>query len=269
MPGDGRHVRCSHGIARPSGRAWRSPKAGAAAVVAGVVASVGWGASPALAASPSSVLSAGGPVAGTIFVANAGVIGHRAGGTGPGSVTAYAPDATGDAHPETLITKGIDAPGGLTFDPSGDLWVADEAGHVVEYSRADLAQASPAPTVTISYGAGGLAFDPAGDLWVINGTNVVEFTKAEIAKSGSPKPVVSLPDNCSVAFDSSGDLWEGSSADWLAEFTTVQLAQLAKPESQATVSPCDIDPPGAPVPPGDGHIGQPGDAVPARIRPGR
>jgi len=249
MPGDARHVRCSHRLAWATGRAWCPRTVSAVALVAGVVASIGCGISPA-AAAPSP--SAPGPIAGTIFVANAGAIAHRAGGIGPGSITLYRPDATGDAHPETVITKGIDAPGGLTFDSSGDLWVADEAGHVVEYSRADLAQASPAPTVTISYGGGGLAFDSSGDLWVINGTDVAEFTRTEIANSGSPKPVVSLPDNCSVVFDSSGDLWEGSSADWLAEFTTAQLAQLANsapksPSAKVTLTSGSLNMPCRPV----------------------
>jgi hypothetical protein len=229
-----RHVRCSHIVPRAIGRARCPREVGAAALVVGVVASIGCWTSPAIAAPPSSALSATGPVAGTIFVANAGAIAHRAGGLGPGSITLYPPDATGDVHPESVITKGIDAPGGLTVDSSGDLWVANEAGHIVEYTRADLAQASPGPTVTLSYGGGGLAFDRSGDLWVINGTDVVEFTKDEIATSGSPKPVISLPDNCSVEFDSYGDLWEGSSADFLAEFTPAQLAQ---PATSASRSP--------------------------------
>jgi streptogramin lyase len=145
----------------------------------------------------------------------------------------YRPDVTGNVRPEAVLTKGIDAPGGIAVDSSGDLWVASEAGHVIEYSRADLAQASPVLTMSISYSGGGLAFDPSGDLWVINGTDVAEFTKAEIAKSGSPQPVASLPDNCSAVFVSSGDLWEGSSADWLAEFTTAQLARLARSASKS------------------------------------
>ena len=161
------------------------------------------------------------------------MIPRSTGGTGPGSITAYRPGAIGDPRPEVVITKGVHGPGGLAVDSSGDLWVANEVGSVVEYSRADLARPSPAPTVTISYVAGGLAFDPSGDLWAINGTDVAEFTKAEIAKSGSPKPVFSLPDNCSVVFDSSGDLWEGSSVDWVLEFTRAQRVQLAKSTSQS------------------------------------
>ncbi len=231
--GNPRYVRGCGSIRQAAGRARRPERVAGAAFIAGVAATIGLGTSRATAVPEPRAFSAGGPVAGTIFVANAGLIPRSTGGTGPGSITAYRPGATGDAGPELVITKGIHGPGGLTVDTSGDLWVANEVGSVVEYSRADLAKPSPAPTVTISYTAGGLAFDPSGDLWAINGTDVAEFTKAEIAKSGSPKPVFSLPDNCSVVFDSSGDLWEGSSVDWVLEFTRAQLVQLAKSTSRS------------------------------------
>ncbi len=233
MLGEASYVRCACGIRQAAGRARRPGRVAGAAFVAGVAATIGFGTSRATAVPESSAFSADGPVAGTIFVANAGLILRSTGGTGPGSITAYRPGATGDAGPEIVITKGIHGPGGLAVDSSGDLWVANEVGSVVEYSRADLAKPSPAPTVTIFYTAGGLAFDPSGDLWAINGTDVAEFTKAEMAKSGSPKPVFSLPDNCSVVFDSSGDLWEGSSVDWVLEFTRAQLVQLAKSTSRS------------------------------------
>jgi hypothetical protein len=233
MLGEASYVRCAGSLVEATGRARCPGRVAGVALVAGVVASIGFGTSLAVAAPALSALRSDGPAAGTIFVANAGLIPRSTGGTGPGSITAYRPGATGDARPEIVITKDIHGPGGLAVDSSGDLWVANEVGSVVEYSRADLAQPSPAPTVTIAYVAGGLAFDPSGDLWAINGTDVAEFTKAEIAKSGSPKPVFSLPDNCSVVFDSSGDLWEGSSDDWVLEFTRAQLVQLAKSTSQS------------------------------------
>ena len=138
-----------------AGRAPRPGRVAGAALVAGLVASIGFGTSPAIAAPELSALSAEGPVAGTIFIANAGLIPRSTGGTGPGSITAYRPGATGDPRPEVVITKGIHGPGGLTVDSSGDLWVANEVGSVVEYSRAELAKPSPTPTVTISYTASG------------------------------------------------------------------------------------------------------------------
>ena len=211
-------------------RAWRSPRPGSfawAALVAGIVGGTGLVTSPAAAAA-SGALGGAGPAPGTIFVADPGVV---SGGNalGPGFVSLYRPGASGHARPEVVVTKGMDGPGGIAVDSSGNLWVANESGDVVEYSRAELAKASPAPTVTISPGGGGLAFDPSGNLWVANGSNVVEYSKAELAKSGSPTPVITLEDDCSVAFDSSGDLWQGSTANTLAEWTKPQLAKPTKP----------------------------------------
>jgi hypothetical protein len=112
------------------------------ALVAGALASTGLTTPPAAVAATSGALGGAGPAPGTIFVANAGAGAQGAGGTGRGSVTLYRPGATGNERPETVITKGIDGPGSITLDSSGDLWVANESGNVVEYSRADLANAS-------------------------------------------------------------------------------------------------------------------------------
>ena len=151
----------------------------------------------------------GGPAPGTIFVANAGKVG---GGTGKGSVTAYHHSATGNARPRLVITDEIDGPVSLEFDSSGDLWVASNDNSVVEYGKAELAKASPAPTITLSIQSGGLAFDPSGGLWVADyGRAAIEFTKAQLAKSGSRNSVVTITYGavCSLVFDPSGDLWEG------------------------------------------------------------
>ena len=130
---------------------------------------------------------------GTIFVAN------WDNGLEGGSVTAYPPGASGDARPVVTITKGVDAPDGLAFETSGDLWVANSFNNTLnEYTRTQLAQASPAPSVVITSarysnnlnGPTGLAFDSAGDLWVVNGSgdSVVEYTQAELTKSGAEPP---------------------------------------------------------------------------------
>jgi DNA-binding beta-propeller fold protein YncE len=164
---------------------------------------------------------------------------YDGGGTGKGSVTAYRPGATGDARPELLITAGVDNPGSIAFDPSGDLWVPNSTSNtVVEYSRAELSKASPVPTVTI--GDNGQpwadAFDPSGDLWVYNDSGtVVEFTKAQLAKSGSPQPAVTLGNGVSlIAFDSSGDLWEGDGAH-VFEWAKAQLTKSGAPAPRVNI----------------------------------
>ncbi len=241
----------------PARGAWRSRRPGSiawAALVAGIVASTGLATSPAAAIASSTALPVAGPAPGTIFVTNGGV---GVGGEGPGSITLYRPGATADARPEGVITKGVDGPYGLAFDPSGDLWVANLSSKVVEYSKAGLAKASPAPSVIISsspddalYGPTGLAFDSAGNLWVGNSKDTVtEYTKAELSASGSPAPRVTIHNAAlfagggpyGLAVDPSGDVWvEGSpsaSTDAVCEYPKAQLAEPGPPAPRATISP--------------------------------
>jgi len=246
LPGIARHS-ASTSVPKKVHRRTRCPrKARAAAILGGIVAITAMVTTPVAAATNSTPPSGAGPVAGTIFVEDPGVV---SGGvaTGPGSVTLYRPGATAHTHPEVIVTKGMDGPGGIALDSSGDLWVANEGGTVVEYSRAALAEASPSPTVTLSYGGGGLAFDSAGNLWVANGTVVAEFTKAQIARSGSPKPVRALADSCSVAFDPYGDMWVGSTGSTVSEFTKAQLAKPGQVSPQVVISSSDLNGPCKPA----------------------
>ena len=231
-------------------------RAAGATLVAGVVASIGLSASPAAALTSSAALTAAGPAAGTIFVANAGGEPDGSNGTGPGSITVYRPGATGDTSPEVVVTKGIDGPNGIAVDASGDLWVANDAGNIVEYKRAQLAKASPAPSVTIQGGAFGLAFDPSGNLWV-SAAEVVEYSKAELAKSGSPSPVFTLDENdCSIAFDSSGDLWEGSHGSTVSEWTRAELSKVSvlSPAPKEVIISDDLNTPCKPAFDGSGDL---------------
>jgi hypothetical protein len=188
------------------------------------------------------------PPAGTIFAVNSGTQ-RGGGGTGNGSIAAYPPSATGDARPIIVITDGINGPGAVTFDSSGNLWVAN-ANSMVEYSKADLTKASPTPTVVISShffdnSLDAVAFNQAGDAWAgVGNGGVVEFTKSQLAKSGSPTPVVTIIDDslCSIVFDRSGNMWADSWAPLLAdpgsvfEFTKSQLAKSGSPIPRVTIS---------------------------------
>ena len=233
--------------ARPAPAAVRSRhlgRVGGTALAAGMVASVGLGTLPATAVATSRAIGAAGPVPGTIFVANGGLVGE---GTGAGSVTVYRPGASGNTRPEAVITAGVAGPGSLALDSSGNLWVADNLGTVVEYSKAELTSASPAPTVTISSGAldtpGGLTFDASGDLWVGDGGSgrIFGFAKAQLAKSGDPKPEVTLsPDLCSPDFDRSGDLWEGSGVNTLSELTKAQLTKSGSPAPKVVITSASL-----------------------------
>ena len=230
---------------RPADR--RLEAAAGAALFAGLVSIAGVVAPLAGAEPARPAPGHGGPPPGTIFVANAGTV---LGGTGvdPGSVAVYRPGTSGDAHPQTLITKGVNGPGDIALDRGGNLWVANESSDtVVEYSSRRLLAASPVPSVVLSSSRAssldnpnGIAFDPSGNLWVSNGGNssVVEFTRGELARSGSPRPRVSLanPNLCSVSFDGAGNLWEGSTGDLVSEWTKDELGRSGSPAPRVSIS---------------------------------
>jgi len=160
---------------------------------------------------------------------------------------------SGAPAPQTTISDFPSTPlSGDAFDASGDLWVSS-VNSVVEFSKAELATADPAPTVTISSSGGAqLVFDPSGDLWMVTGggldcygtpcTNeVVEYTKAQLSTSGSPTPAVtisstnvgtykSLDGPYSLAFDHTGNLWvENFDGNTTVEFGRDQLSVSGSP----------------------------------------
>jgi sugar lactone lactonase YvrE len=124
-------------------------------------------------------------------------------------------------------TGALSEPTGLAFDHTGNLWVADQGIHIVEYARNQLTRSgTPTPRVEITSRTPkvaapslrhtpvisgtlttsgtsfcgnacngpirtGLALDSAGDLWLSDIT-LMEFTPRQIAKSGSPTPAVTI-----------------------------------------------------------------------------
>jgi hypothetical protein len=157
--------------------------------------------------------------------------------------------------------------GGIGLDPSGDLWVTAQVsktcphGCLVEFSKAELAVASPKPTVTIS-STGGTdpVFTPSGNLWMVTGggpkddcfgtpcTNeLVEFTKAQLATSGSPTPAVTISSTgvgaagsvwgpYALAFTSTGDVWVSNyNKPTAVEFGRGQLAKSGSPTPVRTI----------------------------------
>jgi hypothetical protein len=148
----------------------------------------------------------------------------------------------------TVISTGIDGPWSLTFDSSGNLWVANATGTIVEYARAELAKAAPVPVVTLAYGAGGLAFDPSGDLWASNGSTVVEFTRSQLVKSGDPKPLVTVTTApCSISFDANGDLWQGGDGNALSEWDKAGLTRSGTPVAKVTITSNSLNEPCKPT----------------------
>jgi sugar lactone lactonase YvrE len=166
---------------------------------------------------------------------------------------------SGGPTPHTTISDFPSTPiFGVAFDASGDLWVSTVKS-AVEFSKAELAQAKPVPTVTVSSSGGAqLVFDSSGDLWMVTGggpycfgtpcTNkVVELTKAQLSVSGSPTPAVTISSTkvgaagslygpYSLAFTSSGDLWvENFNNNTTVEFGKDQLSTSGSPAPLRTI----------------------------------
>lgn len=149
-------------------------------------------------------------------------------------------------------------PGGLAFDPQGNLWVADtENGRVLGFAApfsdgeaASIVIGQPNFTssgcvneegsATILCAPEGIAFDSQGNLWVVDDENmrVVEFTaplhtgeaasvvlgQPNLTSHGgcySPPSASSLCYPNGIAFDSSGNLWLADTNDHrVLEFAT-------------------------------------------------
>ncbi|HUA92506.1 MAG TPA: hypothetical protein VL991_08060 [Terracidiphilus sp.] len=145
-----------------------------------------------------------------------------------------------DASPNITITSNpaFTGPLGITFDATGDLWVANNGTTTIfEFKAANLPQSSGSvsltPDVTLSDDGNGsiqapwaLIFDSKGDLWSSNANSpstIVEFSPSSLTASGSPTPAATLspvmqgmnatlsaPNG--IAFDNLGDLATISSA---------------------------------------------------------
>lgn len=214
---------------------------------------------PGLATTGAAAASAA--PTGAVFVAQQGTNTGcgNGGGTGTsaqalGTVTAYPLSAAGDVAPRVILAKDMDGPIALAFDSSGDLWAANSVNDtVLEFTKGELAQARPVPSVTISSDSSGPlnqpgvpVFAPSGALWVANATNntVVEYTRSELTKSGSPAPYVTISANASLsningpyglAFDPAGDMWVAN-ASTVVEFNKAQLTRSGSPAPIRTIA---------------------------------
>jgi sugar lactone lactonase YvrE len=160
--------------------------------------------------------------------------------------------ASGSPTPAVLLSASsgsLDSPTHLTFDSSGNLWVANSAGStdgngsVVEFTG-PFATGSPPPKVTLSSNGSGLAtslvgafdvaFDASGTMWVANGggETIAGFTPSQYASTGSPAPAVQIGPAYGIdstpeleAFDTNGNLWIANPrTDTVLGFTPSQLA---------------------------------------------
>ena len=210
----------------------------------------------------SQLVHTGSPAPNITLTANAGSIdspGHLAfDGSGnlwlanEGNSTVVqlgAGDITSSSSPSAAVVisanaGSLDAPVGLVFDGSGNLWVNNSDGSsLVEYLSSQLGSSgSLVPHVSLTptvYGSPvDLAFDNSGNLWTplapfFGTSQVVELSAGQLGSSGNPAPPVVLsaanpaPINepYALALDSAGDLWVANYDDGnLAMYTPSQLA---------------------------------------------
>lgn len=113
-------------------------------------------------------------------------------------------EASGSQLPDVLLSSSdlsLVNPGGLAFDASGNLWVANIGGRTLSsFSPGQLRRSgSPAPDVVITPTGEsltvpvGLAFDASGNLWVVGGAGALtEFSPASLGASGAAVPSLSM-----------------------------------------------------------------------------
>ena len=137
-------------------------------------------------------------------------------------------------------STSLSYPRAITFDPQGDLWVADTANlRVLEFPVANLITGGAAAIALGQQGINstayyntsstsldwpvGLTFDSSGSLWITDANRVLEFLPSNLTTGGSASLVLGQPDFTSdgcgtspttlcfgdptLAFDTAGNLW--------------------------------------------------------------
>ena len=139
-----------------------------------------------------------------------------------GTIKGYSrSQTTSGGSPVPLVTITLPngtKPNDIDFDPSGNLWVTDNANsRLLRFTSAQIAASgSPTPGVIISMATAdkpvALTFDSSGNLWVTNESNrVLRYAASSLGASGAPQPERVLTQGMSfpagVAVDSSSNLW--------------------------------------------------------------
>jgi sugar lactone lactonase YvrE len=158
----------------------------------------------------------------------------------------------GEPSAGTVNASNLGEVGGIAFDSSGNLWVADQSDNRVVEFKAPLSTGEPASLVLGQSSLTGtsdnlananmsgpedMAFDQSGNLWVADTDNsrIMEFAhpfsdgEAASLVIGAPdftsyggndtQSTVTLPE--AIAFDHSGDLWVSDSGNSrVLEFAT-------------------------------------------------
>ena len=190
-----------------------------------------------------------------------------------GSVIEYtaAQQQKGGALAPAVAIGGLQAPEGIAFDKSGNLWVVDyQTDQLVEYTAAQIAASgSPHPTTAVSLAGvtfGGasyfplaLAFDKSGNVWIsfsisfatrppgvsvdsIPNYMVAQYAASAIATSGAPSPAIVLrptgPGKNAYIVGYGGGLALDSAGNlWTANTATATVTEFAASSLVAGTNP--------------------------------
>jgi secreted PhoX family phosphatase len=168
-----------------------------------------------------------------------------------------------------VTQSSLNSPEGLTFDPSGNLWIADQGEHRILEFKAPFSNGESAslvigqadfisgnsgvlPQANTLNGPKGVTFDKSGNLWVSDtqANRVIEYLppfsndqNASVAIGAANLTSFAYANDTSfglntpmgLAFDSSGSLWVADTQnDRVLQFQNVAGSTTAAASSQST-----------------------------------
>ncbi len=140
----------------------------------------------------------------------------------------------------TYSGGGLNGPGGIAIDGSGNAWIANVTGNSVAKLTAAGAVATGSPYTGGSIsGPAAIAIDGAGNAWIANGpgNSVTELSSAGTASAGSPYSGGNLHQPDGIAIDGAGNVWvSNSGANTVTEFTSAGAATGGSPYSGGGLS---------------------------------
>ncbi len=119
---------------------------------------------------------------------------------------------------------GIQGPGPLAFDGSGNVWIANSGPSVSKLSANGAPLSSGTGFSTAGIGSTALALDPSGNVWVADSANnkIEVLSQTGAAIPGSPYSSAGMNGPFAIAIDSVGGAWvanrTGSSLSRLTSF---------------------------------------------------
>ena len=129
-----------------------------------------------------------------------------------GSVTVYAPEASGNAAPiRTIVGEGtgLDHPVGIALDAASNVYVSNTYT-VTVYAPGASGNVAPIRTIESSSRVGGIALDTAGNLYVAGGDVITVYATA----NGSATPIRTIAGNntglgcpAGMGLDAAGELY--------------------------------------------------------------